>query len=199
MSATVTTRSQHSSKRSIGTIHRLSTSRSIPCSTTCTAILASCRCSAVSDSPFRPLMRPRPSRVRLLPTDSFCVPLCAIQFKLQVEATFFLMSSKEMPHSWECGIGGAATDFRSYCTLTVTVVVFTIAPVAASVPVTVKVKAPVPSTAGVALPPQPLAPAARATISRASIAKRLRRRVGKKKKSSPASTVPPAVPIHPPL
>jgi len=73
------------------------------------------------------------------------------------------------------------------------------APVAASVPVTVKVKAPVPFTEVFALPPHPLTPAVKATISRASIAKRFRRRAGNQKKSSPASTAPPAVPVHLPL
>jgi tetratricopeptide (TPR) repeat protein len=72
LSATATTPSPRSSKRSIGTIPRPSTSRSIPCSTTCTAIRASCRCSAVSDSPFPLRMRPPPSHARLLPIDSYC-------------------------------------------------------------------------------------------------------------------------------
>ena len=78
--------------------------------------------------------------------------------------------------------------------MTLTVVVLTIAPVAASVPVTVKVKAPVPTVVVFALPPHAEAPTARS--SRATIANQLRRREGSKKNSNPASTAPPAVPNH---
>lgn len=73
----------------------------------------------------------------------------------------------------------------------------TIVPVAASVPVTVNVNAPVPTTGGVVgfeLPPQPIAKPPPSTSSSASIVKRFRRRAGMQRKNTPARAAPPAVP-----